>query len=137
MSSAFIFFQLWQHFIICDCLLRLNWVKIEWWSKLFFKLEFMQQLIICCSRFAVLNMRFTVNDCSLFSHMMMSGKMRSCRSVSLTMWSSSSVMLCLMKHCKSFQIEWWRLKSFNKTCLSDFLNSSDSLKMSEFWSMWM
>ena len=135
MFSMFIFFQLWWCFIICDYLLRLNWVKIEWWSESFFKFEFTQQLTTCCFKFAVLNIRFTVNDCFLSSHVMMSDEIRSCRSVSLTMQSSLFIMLCLMKHCKSFQIEWWKLKFFNRTCFSDFLNSSDNLKMSKFWSM--
>ena len=137
MFSMFIFFQLWQCFIICDCLSRLNWVKIEWWSESFFRLEFMQQFITHCFRSAVLNMRFIVNDYFLFFHVIMFDRMRSCRLVSLTMWSNLSVMLCLMKHCESFQIEWWRLKFFNKICLFNFLSNSDNLKMSKFWSMWM
>ena len=130
--SVFIFFQLQWHFIICDCLSKLNWVKIKWWSESFFRLEFIQQFITCCFRFAVLNIRFTVNDYFLFFHVIMFDEVRSCKSVLLTMQNSSFVILYLIKYCKSFQIKWWKLKFFNKTCSSDFLNNSDNLKMSKF-----
>ena len=135
--SVFIFFQLWWCFITCDCLSRLNWVKIKWWSESFFKLEFIQQLTTCCSRSAVLNMRSTVIDCFLASHVIVSDEVRSQRLTSLTMWSSSSVISCLMKHQNLLQIEWWKLKSFNMMCSSDLLSSCDNLKISDSRLIWV
>ena len=135
--SVFIFFQLWWCFITCDCLSRLNWVEIGWWSESFFKLEFTQQLTTCCSRSAVLNMRSTVIDCFLASHVIVSDRVRSQKSVSLTMQSSSSVMSCLMKHQNLSQIEWWRLKSFNMMCSFNLLSSYDSLKINDSRLTWV
>ena len=135
--SVFIFFQLQQHFITCDCLSRLKWVKIEWWSESFFKLEFTQQLTTCCSRSAVLNMRSTVIDYFLAFHVIVSDRVKSWRSASLTMWSSSSAMSCLMKHWSLSQIKWWRLKSFSMICFSDLLSSYDSLKISDSELTWV
>ena len=137
MSSSFIFFQLQCCFTACEALSRLNWVEIERWSESFSRLLFTQQLITCCSKLAELNMRSTVNVWFLTFHMTVPGGVRSQRSASLTMWSSLSAMLCLMKHCDSSQIEWWRLKSFSRICFSDLLSSCGSLKMGDFWLMWV